>query len=485
MSCIGAEKGLLFIHNSSNAGFFKKLAKAVAGEDVQQIKGTDIFRCLAGINRLKLQNVGLLEQLGRLIRYTMRAGSDVESGMTEAQKQKAIRSNLFGQGFEGGARTTLGCSYKGRIWSYKTTNLLQLTKWCDAVGSKLVDTTLNPEEVLNGTLVPVPVSVRPSKMPIGIEWPDVFHKEPEKAFEFTIGGRTVYRHDAASELVNPSETAPLVFTVSDGVVSASYEIKLFSADGNPDFKIEPRDKSKATIKYRSRDRLLVDFFEEHVPTIWYADGSSLTGVEYVELRAKPDPFPSSRIEAWDWMGTNIRVESQGVAKDASSIQYRVIRELKKRTDLAVIYDDDDKGESADVVAISESDDQITVEFWHCKFAADDQPGARIKELYELCGQAQKSIRWIEKQRDLFTHLLRREPRSRGGTQATRYEKGSKSDLMRVREKSDVQRVVLKIVIIQPGISKAGVSREQLELLAVTENYLMETFAVPFRVITSA
>ena len=35
---------------------------------------------------------------------------------------------------------------------------------------------------------------------------------------------------------------------------------------------------------------------------------------------------------------------------------------------------------------------------------------RIKELYELCGQVQTSIRWLEKPRDLFTHLLRGEPR---------------------------------------------------------------------------
>lgn len=479
------KKGLLFIHNSSNAGFFKKLAKAVAGEEVEQIKGPEIFRCLAGISRLKLQNVGLLEQLGRLIRYTMRAGSDVESGMTEAQKQKAIRSNLFGQGFENGSRTTLGCSYKGRIWSYKTTNLLQLTTWCDAVGSKLVDSKLDPDEVLKGTLVPVLVAERPAKMPIGIEWPELFYREPEQAFAFQIDGKNVYRHDAEIELVDPSATAPLVFSVSGPDASATFELKLFKTDGNPDYSVEVKGKSKVTIKHRGKESTLAEFFEEHVPTIWYADGSSLTGVEYVELRAKPDPFPTERIEAWNWKGTDIRVESQGLAKNAKSIQHRVIAELKKRPEFSVIFDDDDKGESADVVAIGEATGQIEVEFWHCKFAAADQPGARIKELYELCGQAQKSIRWIEKQRDLFTHLLRREPRTRGNATATRYEKGGASDLMRIREKSDVQRVLLKVVIIQPGISKAAVSREQLELMGVTENYLMETFAIPFRVITSA
>ena len=181
-------RGLLFIHNSSNSGFFKKLAQSIAGEDVEQVRGPKIFRCLSGINRLKLQNVGLLEQLGRLIRYTMRAGSDVEPVLSEAQKQKAIKANLFGQGFENGHRSTIGCSYKGRIWSYRTTNLLNLTTWCRAVGERLLNESLDPEEVLRGTLVPELVSERPKKIPISVEWPDIFYKEPEQVFSFQING---------------------------------------------------------------------------------------------------------------------------------------------------------------------------------------------------------------------------------------------------------------------------------------------------------
>lgn len=56
--------------------------------------------------------------------------------------------------------------------------------------------------------------------------------------------------------------------------------------------------------------------------------------------------------------------------------------------------------------------------------------------------------------------------------------------MRVREKADTQRVLLRIYIVQPGVSKKELTREQLELLAVTETYLMETFNVPFGVVVS-
>jgi superfamily II DNA or RNA helicase len=475
-------KGLLFIHNSSNAGFFKNLAQAVAGE-VEQIRGPKIFRCLSGINRLKLQNVGLLEQLGRLIRYTMRAGSDVEPGVSEAQKQKAVKANLFGQGFEDGHRSTIGCSYKGRIWSYRTANLLSLTTWCRAVGGRLLDEALDPEEVLRGTLVPQLVSERPKKMPIAIEWPDIFYKEPEQVFSFQIGGSTVYRHDADLILIEPVDNGALKFAVSSSAATAQFELSLFDKDGTPDYSIRATDASNAMISYRSRSVSLREFLEEEPPTFWFADGSSLTGIEHVPLRKQPEPFPRARIDEWDWTGTSIRVESQGIERKADSIQFRVIAEMKKRG-FNVVFDDDDQGESADVVGIAEREEHIEVEFWHCKFAQADKPGHRIDELYDVCGQAQTSIRWLENTRDLFTHLMRREPRRYKENEATRYEIGTEKDLLRIREKADSQPVKLKVFVVQPGLSKKEASQEQLELLAVTENYLLETFAVPFNVVAS-
>ncbi|MRS03690.1 DEAD/DEAH box helicase, partial [bacterium] len=65
-----ADYNLLFINCSTNSGEYHGLAKAVAGEDVTLIKGQEVFRIFANVNRLKLRNVGLSEQMGRNIRYT-------------------------------------------------------------------------------------------------------------------------------------------------------------------------------------------------------------------------------------------------------------------------------------------------------------------------------------------------------------------------------------------------------------------------------
>ena len=50
--------------------------------------------------------------------------------------------------------------------------------------------------------------------------------------------------------------------------------------------------------------------------------------------------------------------------------------------------------------------------------------------------------------------------------------------------SRVADVRIKICIVQAGLSKQRASTAQLELLAVTENYLLETYKIPLTIIAS-
>jgi hypothetical protein len=231
-----------------------------------------------------------------------------------------------------------------------------------------------------------------------------------------------------------------------------------------------------------------EFFFEHPPIIWFADGASLKGNRLTVLKGKFDPYPKEKIQTWEWKRVNIRKESQGITKQTDSIQFRVIEKLKKRN-YQIIFDDDDSGEAADVVTVnveekSNKEKHICVEFYHCKFSLGDTPGGRIKDLYELCGQAQKSIHWMEDPYKLFAHLLRREPRKEKGQEMSRFERGDADDLFEVMEMSRVYAVELKIFIVQPGLSKLKATIGQLELLSVTENHLMGTYQIPFTVIAS-
>ena len=134
------DQRLLFIHSSDNRGVHKELAEAVAGAGVSLVGGDRVFRVLGGIQRLVVANLGLKAALNRAVRFTMYAGPDVRQGISDAQLQNRVASNLFGFGYEAGSRASVGCSQKGRIWSYRVAeDISEWTRWCAEIGDKLAD----------------------------------------------------------------------------------------------------------------------------------------------------------------------------------------------------------------------------------------------------------------------------------------------------------------------------------------------------------
>ena len=488
------EKNLLFINGSSNQGEFFSLADVVTSSHATLIRDQIVFRTFAGINRLRLQNVGFSEHIGRNIRYTGRMGSDVEPGITQLQRGNAQKSVLAGVGFENGALTSIGASRKGRIWSHRREHLDQFVSWCEEIGTKLLDNTIDPDQVLQGTLVPVTLTQRPDKMPIHIDWPEEIYIEAERNWMFTLGGQDYGLHQVSIALVNPSVGRPLRFEICSENRRVEFELELFGQGDEADFRFLLRGDTTATIQHgpRAQARSLADFFYRDPPSIWFADGSALLGNRYVELRTPQPLFQSDRIEAWTWNDVDLKKESQGDEKRADSVQARVIRELSLSPDYQIIFDDDNAGEAADVVAIRviaglKNPSRVEVELYHCKYSAEAAPGHRIRDLYEVCGQAQKSIWWagsLMKKADLITHLMRRESDRIAQERPSRLERGTMETLLTIKEIANLLPVSLSITIVQPGVSKATVSEDQLQLLGVTENFLWEMYQLPFRVITS-
>jgi hypothetical protein len=487
-------QNLLFINSSTNSGEYKGLAKAIAGETATLIQGQQVFRTFAGVNRLRLRNVGLTEQLGRNVRYTGRMGADVAAELPDVHRRHARKSVLSGGGFEDGVKATVGASRKGRIWSHRRDRVDQLAIWCRAIGAKLLDETIDPDEVLKGTLETRAVTARPALMPISVDWPEEIYATPEAVWSVTIGETDFPLSESDLELVSPSVDGPLRFRITAEEQTAELELELFEDNEGPNYRFVAR--RRGTIEIRRGERAeaeeATNFFYDHPPMIWFHDGSAIEGNDFIPLKTARPPYDAGNILEWNWDDINIRKESQGNQKAPDSVQAKVIRTLMNMN-YNMIIDDDGKGEAADVVTIRLIGDvaapsRIDVEFYHCKYSHGATPGRRVDDLYEVCGQAQKSIAWMsshEKRTDLFTHLLRREARRQEAGGVSRYEKGDGDLLLTIREMSRLCPISLKICIVQPGLSKAQASREQLELLSVTETYLMETYRLPFAVIASA
>ncbi|PKP07412.1 MAG: helicase [Bacteroidetes bacterium HGW-Bacteroidetes-5] len=489
------KNNLLFINSSDNGSLYKELAEAIIGDGEEKkpeiIKGIDVFKTFYNINRTKLRNVGLKYFIGKDIRFRMHVGSDVAEALSLAERQKGEKAFVVGSGFEDGEQVNIGASYKGRIWNViKKGDLKDFKQWCIEIGDKLVNEAIDSNQILKETLIPKAISVVPDVYPVCIDWDEDVYMSYETHFKFSIDGFTATVANADIRLTNASEKGRLLFSILTDYKKADFELILFenttTEDHYADFKIVQLGKEKVEISNGSKTYTGVQFFEKYIPTIWFADGSALAGNEYVQLKQIINVYPKDNIIAWNWQGVSLEKESQHVnPKITDSIQYKVIEELKK-DNYDIIYDDDYSGEIADVVTLKLHPDKLSVGLYHLKFAIDGKVTEQVRNLYEVCGQAQKSVHWKHKDgAEFINHLLRRETKNRNGQTCSRLEVGTKKDVEKLLSiaKKEIP-MEYEIYIVQPGFSKATATNEILSLLGVTENYLKEVAGINLKVISS-
>src|SRR5882672_3070060 len=143
------ERSLLFINSSKLGDLHLDLARAVAGGDAERITGEAIFRVLEGFRRLVLMNLGLSETQRKPVRYSSFMGSDIGDQLeTLPGNRNRTKTNLFGQGYTEEGKSTIGCSVKGKIWSYEATNNFgDWIDWCHKLGRKLLDSTITTDNI--------------------------------------------------------------------------------------------------------------------------------------------------------------------------------------------------------------------------------------------------------------------------------------------------------------------------------------------------
>ena len=480
---------VLHIHGSDKTGLYKQLAIAIINDSVELISGTDVFKAFYDIKRVTLQNVGLKEFLGKNIRFRMSVGPDVEEALSLTEKQKGQKAFVFGIGYENGEKISLGCSYKGRIWSHSRGNLSQFKNWCIELSQKLTNSNINGNQILKETLIPEAIlELPPGVSPIFIDWHEDVYSDKETKFVFKVNNEEFDLSYCELKIKNTLGNSILFDLI---INKSSYEIKFSifknNSSENPfaDHKFENNSGHAIYVQISSRKVVAInEFFINYTPTIWFADGSALTGNQFVKLQQQIRPYPKELlIDDWDWNNIDIAKESQGTdGKITDSIQFKALEILKKQ-DFDIIYNDDGPGEIADIVTMRLFDDKMKINMYHLKYAHKGQVSSRIDNFYEVCGQAQKSIHWKHKKsQEFFEHLIKRETKSLKNN-CSRLEKGAMADLERYLEiAKKIIPIEFEMFIVQPGTTKTKISDEILTLLAVTENYIKEMSNIKLNII---
>ncbi|CAI0849553.1 DEAD/DEAH box helicase [Serratia grimesii] len=476
-------KKLLFIHSSAKDGLVTKLVKIIAPSALR-IQGERVFRTFSGIKRLKLQNVGLNKNRKGL-RYSMHTGTEINEQIPDVEAKRATKSNIFGKGYEDGKLVTIGGSHKGKIWSMDSDSIEKWILWCDKQAKKILDDTIDTNAVFTTAMRMDEIDKLPSLEIIAVEWPNEILRRNEQKIKISTDNWDENFLYCELSLANgqpiDKKSFHLELKTKDNACSI---IGTFTAKGQIEF--ESSDNLK--IEFGEKILLLKDFLNEYPPILFLEDTSFIDG----GLRVLPHEdyeylYSLDNVEDWKWTGVDISVESQTSSRLPQSIQYHTIKKISNNYDF--IFDDDGSGEVADIVAIKNINDmELIIHLYHCKYCSKvkgvAKPGARIDDIYQVVGQAVKSVRWFSNKEQLILRLMEREKGRLAKGLPSRINKGKYEDLIHLAKISRYSTFNLGITVVQPAVSKKVMSREQLIVLGATEAYIDDVTGVKLRVIVN-
>ncbi len=475
---------LLYINSSENSGVFQEIADLVVGHGAARYTGSTVYRVMGDITRLTPTNVGVLDIHSQFRRFSMHVGSDVSEGFSVSEAQNKTQTNISGNGFRDGERINISASIKGRIWRHAAAHSLkQWCDWCDIIGTKLLDDTISIDDVIGNFLLPREIDARPDAVLLGAEWPwEVYSVGPER-YSLNHSGNAFNLVDVALTPADDARSGPLRITLDADGWSVTYQADYVA--GRLTFRCE--DPSEVQIATTRAASPLSTWLNTNGLT-FLLEGDQLIDQNGLLLRYDQDrpPYPVNRLQVLDWTGVDLHVESQGPTRRADSIQAYALEALQAECDWDIVIDDDGKGEVADLVGLRLDDDGLLIKLVHCKYAHGLAPGARLDDLYEVCGQASKSVTWRRSDMiPFFRYLDRRARAKQQRTSVSPFLIGDERAFYRLQDEAQIRKRSLEVVIAQPGLSATAVSTAQLDVLASTEAYLRNTVNAPLTVWCSA
>ena len=352
--------------------------------------------------------------------------------------------------------------------------------WCQRLGDKLTDLSIDPNQVLSKLLRTKVLTSTPSAYLLGIDWPNYCYEQSISYFHISHQGN-LYPLDEVDLRIQSFDNESIHFEANHEKFEAGYHFSI-DEDG---YTVQKTHGEELIIEYGASRKGLQHFFEnDSSPNFYFADGSMLVNNLHI---IRPDDFTiplidTAQLSSLDW-DVDISKESQGEIKNENTIQGQMLSILKE-SGYRIIFDDDGANEIADIIAIKDEGGKMIVEFYHLKYAAGGNVGSAIGNFYEVCGQVIKGCKWVGEFEKIIHRMKYREKRRIDTNKSSRLEFGSFRDLESIVPHANRMEKEFRFFIVQPGLNINNASDSVLSLLGSTDLYVLETTGINLRVIGS-
>lgn len=463
---------LLYIGYSEKLLDLSELVQCITGKAPNPLNGDCVFKSFDSIKRLSIVHAGIFKPANHLHRYSRLSGADVTTELTKWKEGKRCqKSDFVGIGFRDGFPVSVGASVKGKVWSpARVGDLKEWKSWCLNIGKLITDETINSNALLEDSAEKIQLEKYPDELIVlATDWSEVLYDKIHKLTIALSQSKSIMLSECL--LKNDSiQGNKAIFTISVSEEEITFSIVLGGEKGHA---IEGLDDCKYNVEGLKADPIpLKKFFEENPPTMFLLNGCTISGSIHtsynVSVSAK---IPADRIEVLSWENVNYQIESlykNGEQRENSIQEYMMKRLVTEGA--KIVFNDDNSGESADIVAVFHDDDLIRFELIHCKYSKQTA-GSRSGDLFEVCGQAIISLRYKWKPEELLKHLERRN--GTGVLKGKRFYHGDHSDLELVRKALRYTNVKFEFAIAQPGVKTPDINDDMMNFLGSIYSTVVE------------
>jgi superfamily II DNA or RNA helicase len=473
---------LLFVCSSLRTeGLYAHFAQQFG--DVRPLGGLSfkkVNRVLLDLDELRLFNIGMRNASAtrRSESYRTLAGPNVGGDTLElADRRRYRRGHWFGAAMDGAEPVTIGLSTASKVWSNTSSQIPKLIAWCKRLARKIVSERV---PVTNSGLDHLPTGEEMEQIPDGVvyvDWNESAYLYPTTVLFMKPDGREGECQLLDLDLFVDRERSSREGIVIRAVGPDVQETAIFRIEGNPVFF----EADGANVLHVRDEDAVVDistYLNRHWPTFYTANCASFEGCNYFDpVNPRLSPFQPNRIEPIDWLAAGVDIEAEFAnASPGQRDIHQYVRDRLTDSGVQVVFYDHGTGELADFLTLAVRVDDVLATLFHCKASSALNPSERVEDLYEVCGQAIKSARWVDR-RLMLDRLEKRVARGSAFLRGT-------MEQARPLLSGDLP-LSLQITLVQPGLSRAALTVVGGNLLSAVDEFVFGGRCTRIKVLGSA
>lgn len=464
------ESQLLFICSTlREENFYQQVASIFIRGQFRPLSLSKINRILRSYDSLDLFNVGMRNRAQGTVAesYRQLSGPAVQHAIQPDDGRLYHRGHVFGKGITANGEDTIGISSLSKVWRLSESKIPELLEWCQNLARDIANSApFRTQSSLDLLDAGTDVEAIPTTVVIAANWHESVYDKPPMVnvidTDGVISKMPLLDLDLSARL--GSDESCIEVNLTDGAHSLPLRFSLM-----PFPNVDYADPSLPywTVDNGRTEVPIAQYLNHHQLRFHLADGSLLEGNQLFGVGAETtEPRHPCRTEVVDWPAMNVDIGAEVTVTSADKLSVHAGLERRlAASDADVIVYDHRTGECADFIVLKEHNSEVKVTLYHCKGAGGKPSGERVDDLYEVCGQATKSIQWrIKKQ------LVKRlKTRIRSGS---RFVKGDEQTLIDLLESDPRHQLRTEVVAVQPGVSIGSISSKQVHLLSAANRQII-------------